>query len=288
MAQPRRRGAVPAARSAAPRVRPPRPPAGPRRWLGLAALLGLLSALVWQAPASWLADAVWRVSQHRVLLAQAQGTWHDGRALLVLAGGRGSREATLLPGLLHWRIRLGQIWRGRATVEIDWPAVAPQPLRVQAQWGPSGWQARFGSRGSSDWNAALPLALLDGLGTPWNTLALRGTAQLQLRALTLQVAAGRLRIDGDVVVRLPDVSSRLSTLSPLGSYELRIAGRGAEADIRLHSSSGPLLLDGRGQWTGQTLHFAGTARAAPGSEAALATLLPILGQREGDQIRIAL
>ena len=58
-----------------------------RRWLWLAALLGVLWALLWQAPASWLSAAVWKASGQHVLLAQAQGTWRDGSALLVLEGG---------------------------------------------------------------------------------------------------------------------------------------------------------------------------------------------------------
>jgi general secretion pathway protein N len=94
--------------------------------------------------------------------------------------------------------------------------------------------------------------------------------------------AGRIRID------LADVASRLSALSPIGSYALSVTGQGADAQVTLRSDKGPLLLQGQGEWNGQSLRFSGTARAAPGSEAALGNLLSILGQRDGDHVRIAI
>ena len=84
------------------------------------------------------------------------------------------------------------------------------------------------------------------------------------------------------------MSSRLSTVSPLGSYLLRAQGDGAKADMQLSTLSGPLILAGKGVWNGQRLQFAGTAQAAAGKEEALANLLSLLGQREGDKVRIGL
>lgn len=262
-----------------------------RRRLWLAALIGVLWALLWQAPASWLAQAVWRASAERVLLAQAQGTWRDGSALLVLEGGRGSRGATVLPGTLRWRIALGGLWRGRLTLRLDWPAVSAQPLLAQAHLGWSRWTAALrpeGGNADSPWQGVLPLTVLDGLGTPWNTVALRGQAQITLSGVHLESAAGRMRFAGRAQIALPDVASRLSPLSPIGSYALAVAGHGADAGVTLRSDKGPLLLQGEGVWNGQALRFSGTARAAPGSEAALVNLLPIFGQREGDHVRIAI
>ena len=44
------------------------------RWAGVGMVLGALTALVWQAPASWLASSVQALSQERVQLRQPQGT----------------------------------------------------------------------------------------------------------------------------------------------------------------------------------------------------------------------
>ncbi|MGC8507089.1 MAG: type II secretion system protein N [Thiomonas sp.] len=262
-----------------------------RRWLWLAAFLGVLWALVWQAPASWLSAAVWRVSGQRVLLAQAQGTWRDGSALLVLEGGAGSRGATVLPGTVRWTVGLANLWRGHLLTRIDWPAVSAQPLQIDTQLGLS--QIRVALRPAGDgpdapWQGALPLTVLDGLGTPWNTVALRGQAQFTLRGLHLESVAGRMRLGGQLQVDLPDVASRLSVVAPIGSYTLTITGQGADAQVDLRSDKGPLLLQGKGVWNGQALQFLGTGRAAPGNEAAMANLLSLLGRPEGDHIRISI
>jgi general secretion pathway protein N len=262
-----------------------------RRWLWLAAFLGVLWALLWQAPASWLSAAVWKASGQHVLLAQAQGTWRDGSALLVLEGGAGSRGATVLPGTLHWTISLGNLWRGRLLAQIDWPNVSPQPLQISTQLGWSQTMVALrpaGGAPDAPWQGALPLSVLDGLGTPWNTVALRGQGQFTLRGLLLESVAGRMRIGGQVQIDLPDVASRLSVVAPIGSYTLSITGQGADAQVDLQSSKGPLLLQGKGVWNGQALQFLGTGRAAPGNEAAMANLLSLLGRREGDHVRISI
>ncbi|MGC9235300.1 MAG: type II secretion system protein N [Thiomonas sp.] len=285
-------GAASSARSRSGSRKPVRRKRGSsRRWLWLAAFLGVLWALVWQAPASWLSAAVWRVSGQRVLLAQAQGTWRDGSALLVLEGGAGSRGATVLPGTVRWTVGLANLWRGHLLTRIDWPAVSAQPLQIDTQLGLS--QIRVALRPAGDgpdapWQGALPLTVLDGLGTPWNTVALRGQAEFTLRGLHLESVAGRMRLGGQLQVDLPDVASRLSVVAPIGSYTLTITGQGADAQVDLRSDKGPLLLQGKGVWNGQALQFLGTGRAAPGNEAAMANLLSLLGRPEGDHIRISI
>ncbi|SCC95853.1 conserved hypothetical protein [Thiomonas sp. X19] len=307
-----------------PMARRPNPAPGARWPLWLAGLLGLLLAFVLFAPASWLAASVARASQQHVLLAQAQGTWRDGSAQVVLAGGAQSRGAALAPGRLHWRIGLGGIWHGQVELVLRWPELAAAPLRLRAQLGVGGWSLRqlaasardaatpaaqafeetkdrsrvastpLGgvrsrtSGGTQAWQAQLPADLLEGLGTPWNTLALQGRIGLSLRHASLESAAGRLRLNGEIRVDAADMSSRLSTVAPLGSYILRIHGDGANAGIDLSTRSGPLILAGHGVWNGQRLQFDGTARAGAGQEQALANLLSLLGQREGDHVRISL
>jgi hypothetical protein len=66
-------------------------------WAAMGMLVGTLSGLVWQAPASWLAGGIQALSQERVQLRQPQGTvWH-GSAQWVLASGPGGQDARALP-----------------------------------------------------------------------------------------------------------------------------------------------------------------------------------------------
>lgn len=278
---------LPAIRTAMARRRDPAHSSPSPRWpLWLAGLLGLLWVIAAEAPASWLGAAVAAASQQRVLLAQAQGNWRDGTAQMVLEGGPQSRGATLAPGTLHWRIKLHGLWRGEVQFVLRWPELADAPIRLALQASFGGWTLR--QLGPTDWQARLPAEMLKGLGTPWNTLALQGDIAITLHNGGLESAAGRLRLNGWVRVKASDMSSRLSTVAPLGSYLLQAHGGGAKADMQLSTLSGPLILAGKGVWNGQRLQFGGTAQAAPGQEQALANLLSLLGQREGDKVRIAL
>jgi general secretion pathway protein N len=76
------------------------------------------------------------------------------------------------------------------------------------------------------------------------------------------------------------MSSRLSTLRPMGSYRLVVQG-GDVPTLTLSTLEGALQLSGTGQWVGQRLRFTGEATATPEREAALSNLLNIIGRRSG-------
>jgi len=115
----------------------------------------------------------------------------------------------------------------------------------------------------------------------------QGQLVLQTRALDLQWAAGRMVLGGQVQLDARAMSSRLSTLRPMGSYRLALAG-GQAPTLRLSTLSGALELSGSGRWVGERLRFAGEARAAPGREPALSNLLNIIGRRSGARSLISL
>ena len=257
------------------------------RWPGWAALLlGAAWAVLAHAPASWIASTVAGASAHRLLLCDSRGDWLDGSARVVLSAGVQGRSASVLPGTLHWHIGLRQLWRGALQLRLSWPGLAEQPLRLQAHAGIGGWSLQ--QSGAQPWQASLPAVLLQGLGTPWNTLAPRGLVRLDLHGARLRSSAGRLDVAGTLRVDALAMSSRLSTVSPLGSYRLLLQGAGATTAVSLRTLSGSLLLSGDGVWNGDRLQFSGIARAAAGREQELATLLGLLGQPQGDHVRIAL
>jgi general secretion pathway protein N len=80
-----------------------------------------------------------------------------------------------------------------------------------------------------------------------------------------------------------DLSSRLSTLKPMGSYRITLVG-GNTATLEVTTIEGSLQLAGTGRWVGSRLRFEGTASAAPEREAALANLLNIIGRRTGPRV----
>ena len=280
-------------RPARPARHSPRPPAAAqvRRgrtaggqsawgWALAGALLGGLPALVLFAPAQWLASGVARASRGQEQLAQARGTLWNGSAQLVLTGGQSSQDAAALPGRLDWQLR--PTWSGGVRALVRAACCTPAPLQVQVQprWG--GARLRVDD-GSSQW----PAALLTGLGTPWNTLQLQGQLALQTTGLGAEWTRGRMQLAGQLQLDALAVSTRLSTLKPMGSYRLLLQG-GSAPTLQLTTLDGALQMHGSGQWVGQRLRFEGEATAAPEREAALSNLLNIIGRRRGARSLITL
>lgn len=258
-------------------------PSSPWHWAWLGAGLGLLLATVLWAPARWLASAVNQAGLGQVQLNQARGTvWH-GDAVLTLTPGHPSDDVRSLPSRLQWQWGLdGQ----GLSLRLDSNCCTPQPMRWQFSRQDGAWTLKLNDQTSS-W----PLALLAGLGAPWNTLQAEGQLQWQSHGLRLDWSEGRLRWHGQAQLLAQDLSSRLSTLRPMGTYRVDLKGSDAGTDtpeLRLDTVNGPLHLSGQGQWLQQRLHFTGEAQAEEGFDAALGNLLNIIGRREGPRSRLSL
>ncbi len=242
-------------------------------WVG--AVTGALLAVLFWMPAAWLTGQVGRATQQRVVLEDARGTVWTGSARLLLSGGEGSRDAAALPGRVDWRLR--PRWNG-VWLELQAGCCTRAPIEVTAQprWGGANVQV-------GPVNTRWPLGLLGGLGTPWNTVQLQGELDLSSSGLQWTWVAGRLDTTGQLRMQAMDVTSRLSTLRPLGSYLLEYAapGLGQSPRLTLSTLSGSLVLTGQGQWVGPRLRFNGEATAVEGREVALDNLLNIIGRRLG-------
>lgn len=251
----------------------PRPP---WRWAFLGTSVGLLAATVFFAPAAWLASALNLGSQGRVVLNQPSGTVWNGSGQLVLSGGAGSRDATTLPGRIHWQLQPTLDLKLRALIDAD--CCTAQSINVLVSPHLTGLSTVF-QASESTW----PATLLTGLGAPFNTLDLQATLKLKTQTLTLKWLNKELKIEGSANLDVIDASTRLSTLRPVGSYRLRFQGNQETGvpSLNLETLSGSLLLSGSGQLAGSRWRFNGEASAAPGFEAALSNFLDILGRRVG-------
>ena len=266
-------------RKTTPRNPQGRPAAGPWRWALMGAVLGALWSSVQCAPAIWLQRAVLAASEGRVRLQDSQGTLWHGSAQLGLAGGAGSTDATRLPGRVHWDL---QPSLAGLQIRLAADCCTTQPQDLQWMPGLRSWRLQV-APGVSHW----PAALLAGLGTPWNTVQLQGPMQLQTPGLTLQSSVDRIRVEGNLSLDLPALSSSLSTLRPLGSYRLLLSG-GDQPTLDLRTLQGSLQLQGMGRWTAGHLRFVGEARADAAHEAELSNLLNIMGRRDGARSVITL
>lgn len=245
----------------------------------LGSLLGLVFALVAFAPAAWLGSGLAAASQNRLQLLDARGTVWTGSAQLLLTGGSGSRDSTVLPSRLNWTLR--PAWSG-LKLQLNAACCTPQPLlaRISIGWDVQNVQL---DNATSQW----PAALLAGLGTPWNTVQAEGSLELTTQALAVKWFDGRAALSGNAQLRALDVSSRLSTVRPMGSYQLLLTG-GASPTLALSTLSGTLKLSGNGSWVGSRLRFSGIASVEPELVGAFTNLLNIIGRRQGVQSIITL
>lgn len=261
-------------------LRPLAAPASLRRWVFAGLVLGLLAALLLQAPAHWGARWLASASNQHVLLVETRGSVWNGSGELVLTGGAGSRDASRLPGRVHWSLG----WSAGAPelrLRLDCCSAGELPVRVE----PGLKRLRISLPTRAEPLLRLPAAWLGGLGTPWNTLQLGGQLRLGSRDFSAELNDGRWLTRGGLDLEFAGLSSRLSTLAPLGSYRLSLQSQqDGIARLQLSTLDGALLLQGEGSFGGSSKgRFRGEASAAPGRETALNNLLNIIGRRQGER-----
>lgn len=246
-------------------------------WL-LAVLLSVSLTVLVFFPAAWLVALVERQTGGRLTLGDAQGTLWRGSAFVGGAASGNGPVTPLLPGRFNWRLS-PLVLAGVVDLELENPAALAQAVNLHGSW--SQWQV-------SPSALLLPAAGLAGLGAPLNTIAPSGTLRLAWSALTLELEQRTIALNGQTMLEMKDMASRLSPIRPLGSYALTLDWHGQQAQLGLRSLAGPLLLDGSGSLKGGRLQFSGRAQAASGYEETLANLLNLLGRRTSDKNIIAL
>ncbi|OYY86702.1 MAG: general secretion pathway protein GspN [Polaromonas sp. 28-63-22] len=253
--------------------------AAPWGWALAGVVLGVVLAVVLFAPARWLSAIVSQASSGQVQLIEPHGTVWNGSARLLLSGGRGSRDSATLPGQIDWRLRPGWL---ALNFQLTAACCTPSPLQARLAPGWSGSTLQLAD-GTSQW----PAALLAGLGTPWNTVQAEGSLRLVTQGLSFTWNQGRLAVAGGAELSALAMSSRLSTLKPMGSYRITLQGGDTPA-LNVSTLEGSLQLSGSGRWVGSRLRFEGVASATPEHQAALANLLNIIGRRDGTRSIITL
>ena len=259
-------------------------------WALVGVVLGAVWALLVHLPAQWLAQVVSQATQQQVQIQEAQGSVWQGSGKLVLTGGQGSRDALALPGRIQWHTAL-------AFHGFQWPQFvfnlnaaccmtqrAQLSLQVAERLGV--WQLQV-----NDHRSQWPAHLLSGLGAPWNTLQPEGNLVLETKQLQVQFQTAKTWLQGGLTLTAENMSSKLSTLQPMGTYQIQLGGSASPnlmPSLTLSTQSGSLLLSGQGQWQGSKLQFRGEASAVPEHAEALSNLLNIIGRRQGARSLLSL
>lgn len=242
----------------------------------LAALVYLIFLLAW-APASLLAWALPRFTQQAVSLDQAEGSMWRGQAAGIRVQSAAAPNLQL--GRVSWQLRPLDFFSGR--------------LGYQLQLTGAGMDAqgalRAGAKGGELLNiqAELPAQMLGQFSPDLAVWQPAGRLVFEASHLAINRTG---QIDGQATLRWLDaVSGRVRPL--LGSYRAELEGMENGLKFKLSTESGPLSLQGLGNWDRQHgVVFNGTARAAAANQSEFEGLLSLIGpaQPNGDRtIRIA-
>lgn len=262
-------------------------------WSLMGIVMGALLALIIQLPAQWLAAGLSSVTHSQVQIQEARGTLWQGSGKLVFTGGEGSRDALALPGRLQWQLGLSLFDTGRPQLHLDLHAPCcmstPSRLHIGLAQGFKGLQLTV-----DDHQSRWPADLLSGLGAPWNTMQPEGHLLLETQQLHIFFSQQPIQLQGLLQLTGQNISSKLSTLRPMGTYQIKLSAELASAStpssprLSLATLSGSLLLSGQGQWQGSHFQFRGEASAVPEHAAALSNLLNIIGRRQGARSLLSL
>lgn len=248
-------------------------------WLLAGAVSVALTTLAF-LPASWMAPIVEQQSGGRITLGDPQGSLWNGSAFVGGAAGPRDPVTPLLPGRFAWQLS-PMVLLGQVQAEVSNPAALSQPVRITGSW--KRWQISAAA-------VSLPAERLAALGAPLNTIQPSGQMRLSWNPLQLTRTGQAVEIVGSMTLELMNVASRLSPVKPLGAYRVVLDWRGQQAQMKLSTDKGPMLLRGEGTVANGRLQFSGRAEAEAGQEERLANLLNLLGQRrhEGGKDVIAL
>ncbi|HUU71143.1 MAG TPA: type II secretion system protein N [Burkholderiales bacterium] len=236
-----------------------------RLWGVLLATLAVIVTVAWFAPATWLGNVVAEHSRFR--LVYPSGTLWSGSAVLGISDGKTTR---VLPGRVAWRVRWKESMYGRLGLAIEHGTVE-QAIRVSYD----GRMIQLGA-GKALW----PAAMLEVLGTPFNTISPGGLLRIRWTESRLSSEG----FDGTVQVDWDDAQSALSPVAPLGDFRVVVNATGRQGNARLTTLRGPLLLEGQGQMEDGKFQFSGTADAEPEMRSRLNGLIGVLGPRSGQQV----
>lgn len=214
------------------------------------------------APATLLGAWIGDRTHNVVRLAGAHGTIWRGSAVPVFYA-YGARPVSL--GRISWKISLFPLVHG--IIELQVNSLSPQADTAEIDIGAKKIELRHTA-------LELPAALLEEIHPLLKAVRPQGNLQFSSDHL---VVAGRT-VQGTAAVKWLSAGSSFSAINPFGSYLVALDGMGSKIAIRLTTIAGPLLLDGHGNWSfDRGLAFQARAKAAPGSQEALAELLHHLG-----------
>lgn len=237
------------------------------RWrLAALGLLAYAIALLAGAPAGLLDAGMNSASKGGLRLTEAQGGLWSGAGRLEI---RSSGGRTLAAQGLRWRLLPIRLLRAELAFEL------------QLEHSPRALVMALGSQGVEIFDADVNLPAAAFAAAEPKLAPLQLTGELSLRSAQLSIASGGWT--GSATLQWRNAGSALTTVYPLGDYELRFVGEGRAGQFSLLTLKGPLSLEGKGSLPpGQKAALALNARIDPASRAALEPLMRLIAVERSD------
>ncbi len=229
-------------------------------------------ALLVMAPASLVGAWMGSLTRGTVELANSEGTVWSGSGIPVFYLPRGT-PVTL--DQISWKISVRALLQGKIHLMLSQGRAPERPAAV-VDAGP-------GSITLRDVSVEVPAEVLEEIHPLLQALQPHGTLQITSGRLTLS----RESMQGTASAQWLSASSAVTTVNPVGSYQFNVRCTGAQAAIDLTTLSGPLMLDGHGEWSSAAgLTIEAHARTNPENQASLAELLHHLGPEISPGVRL--
>ena len=231
-----------------------------RGWLFAIGLGAYVLVLIATLPATFADSVLQLKSNGRLRIVEATGTLWSGGGRIEFrdADGRNSAAKNI-----HWRCLPWSLIGGHLIIDIG-VEQSPHsfPLTVS-----------FAQVEISNADINLPAAVL-GLAIPkLAPLGLGGEVLLHVTGISLQ--HGQLR--GNAILQWRSASSALTSVAPLGDYELRLDGDAVVTHATLSTLQGPVIIEGRESlMAGAESAFLATLRVPAPLQQQLAPLLRLL------------
>jgi general secretion pathway protein N len=243
-----------------------------KRWTMIAIGLGIYAlVLLLTAPATLVDAGLQRASDGRLRLAEARGSVWSGSGQIEVREANGR---TGVARFLSWRFVPGSLLRGHLVCEVALDR-ADRTFPVTLS---------FSRVELADAEISLPAAVL-GLAVP-KLKPLGLTGDVMINVARLSMASDGVR--GNATINWRTAGSRLSPVSPLGDYEVRLDAEGKVVHVYLRTIEGPMRLDGKGSWTrGNAPEIQAMASVPPQYQKELAPLLHLIAvQRAPGQFEL--
>jgi general secretion pathway protein N len=235
-------------------------------WGSLAAGIGAyVIALIASAPATLADTGLQRASGGRLRLAEARGTLWSGAGQIEIL------DAAKLNGVarsIAWRVVPASLLRGQLEFDVG---LEQSSSHFPVTLSPSRLEL-----GNAD--ISLPAAVL-GLGLPrLAPLGLAGDVSIHIAGLSVANDG----MAGNASLQWRAAASALTTVSPLGDFEVHINAAGTAVHATLSTLAGPLQLEGKGTWSESAPpNFLATARIPAQHQEQLAPLLRLIAVERG-------